>query len=155
MVEKLLREKSKRVVITTVEDKKKRSECWKFFGFPKVDGVIYHEMAACHKCFTIYKYSSSKGNAQLNKHICARDKLKLAKGQTSLNFLSNSKVDSSRSAPRLKLSQNDHQSLQMHAVNAAALDSSPLSSYEKEGMNCHEDDVKNSSRVWGTIRGKL
>ena len=55
-VEKLLREKSKRVTITTVDNKKKRSECWKVFGFPKVDGVIYHEMATCHKCFTIYKY---------------------------------------------------------------------------------------------------
>jgi hypothetical protein len=56
-VEKLLRGKSERVVITTVEDKKKRSECWKFFGFPKVDGVIYQNMAACHKCYAVYKYS--------------------------------------------------------------------------------------------------
>ena len=54
MVEKLLQEKSKHITITltTVDDKKKRSECWKVFGFPKVDGVIYHEMAACHKWFT-------------------------------------------------------------------------------------------------------
>ena len=91
-------------------------------------------MAACHKCFAIYKYSSSKGNAQLNKHICARNKLKLVKGQTSLSFLSNSKVGSCQSTQQPKLSQNDHRSLQMNAMNAAALDSSPLSRYEKEGM---------------------
>jgi hypothetical protein len=66
VVGRLLREKSNHVIITQVEDRKKRSKCWKFFGFPKVDRVTYEDMAACHKCFTIYKYSSSKGNAQLN-----------------------------------------------------------------------------------------
>ncbi|CAB3982065.1 zinc finger BED domain-containing 1-like [Paramuricea clavata] len=134
VVEKLLREKSNRVIITRVEDRKKRSECWKFFGFPKVDGVTYEDMAVCHKCFTIYKYSSSKGNAQLNKHVCPKDMLKRVKGQSTLDFLGKSKVGSSQSTSQVKLSKHDHQSLQINAINAAALDSSPLSRYEKEGM---------------------
>ena len=70
----------------------------------------------------------------LNKHSCARNKLKLVKGQTSLSFLSNSKVGSSQSTQEPKLGQNDHHSLQMNAINAAALGSSLLLRYEKEGM---------------------
>lgn len=132
-VERLLREKSNRVIITSVEDRKKRSECWKLFGFPKVDGVTYEDMAVCQKCFTVYKYSSSKGNAQLNKHVCPNDKLK-QKGQKVLNFQGKSEFVSSQSTRPIKLSQSDHESLQMNAINAAALDSSPLCRYEKEGM---------------------
>ena len=126
MVEKLLREKSRvTITLTIVESTTKRSEV--------DDGVIYHEMAACHKCFTIYKYSSTKGYTQLNKHVCARDKLRLTKWQSTLHF-SNSKVGSSQSTQQPKLSQSEHQSLQMNAINAAALDSSPLSRYGNEGM---------------------
>ena len=36
MVEKLLREKSKRVTITTIEEKKKQSECWQVLASQKV-----------------------------------------------------------------------------------------------------------------------
>lgn len=73
------------------------------------------------------------------------------KGQTPLNFLGKLKVGSTQSTPHVKLSQHNHQTLQMNAINAAALDSSPLSRYEKERTKI----VKNGSKVWDTIRRKL
>lgn len=130
-IERLLREKSDRVTITVVDKKKKRSECWKRFGFPIVDGVTYENLVAFHKCHMVYRYSSTKGNAQLNRHTCS--KLQATKCQRTLSFFSKSTSDTS-STPKVKLSPQDHQSVQMIAINAAALDSSPLSQYDKEGM---------------------
>ena len=63
-VEKLLREVSNRASIESVGGKK-RPQCWTKFGFPKVDETVYEDLAACHECKTVYKYSSAKGNAQL------------------------------------------------------------------------------------------
>ena len=80
----------------------------------------------------VYRYSSAKGNVQLNRHICSKMS-QATKGQPTLSFFSKSTSETS-SMPKVKLSQQDQQSLQMDAVNAAALDSSPLSQYDKEGM---------------------
>jgi hypothetical protein len=56
-VEKLLRGNSDRTSITSAGEKK-RSQCWKKFEFPKVDKIVYQDLAACYKCKTVYKYSS-------------------------------------------------------------------------------------------------
>ena len=98
-IERLLREKSDRVTITIV-DNKKRSECWKTFGFPIVDGVTYENLAACHECNMVYRYSSTTGNAQLNRHTCS--KLQATKGQRTLNFFSKSTCGTS-STPKVKI----------------------------------------------------
>ena len=130
-IERLLREKSDRVTIMVIDNKKKISECWKRFGFPIVDGVTYENLAACRECHMVYRYSSTKGNAQLNRHTCSN--LQATKGQRTLSFFSKSTSDTS-STPKVKLSPQDHQSVQMISINAAALDLNPLSQYDKEGM---------------------
>ena len=67
IIDRLLREKSDRVTITVVDSKKRRSECWKRFRFPIVDGVTYENLAACPECHIVYRYSST----QLNRHTCS------------------------------------------------------------------------------------
>jgi hypothetical protein len=106
---------------------KKRSQCWKKFGFPKVDEIVYEDLAACYKCKTVYKYSSTKGNAQLNKHICGNSTL--PKGQTTLNIYSTGQEKS-----QIKLTKAEVEALQINAIDAAAMDFSPLSSYQKDGI---------------------
>ena len=125
-VEKLLRVNSDRASITSAGEKK-RSQCWKKFGFPKVDEIVYEDLAACYKCKTVYKYSSAKGNAQLNKHICGNSTL--PKGQTTLNIYSTGQEKS-----QIKLTKAEVEALQINAIDAAAMDFSPLSSYQKDGI---------------------
>ena len=125
-VEKLLREASNRASIESVGGKK-RSQCWKKFGFPKVDETVYEDLAACYECKMVYKCSSAKGNAQLNKHICSTSKL--PKGQTTLKCSS-----TVEDKPPVKITEAEKESLQIDAIDAAALDFSPLSSFQKDGI---------------------
>ncbi len=125
-VEKLLRGNSDHASITSAGERK-RSECWKKFGFPKVDEIVYEDLAACYKCKTVYKYSFAKGNAQLNKHICVNSKL--PKGQTTLKFSL-----AGQEKPEIKLTKAEEEALQIDTIDAAAIDFSPLSSYGKDGI---------------------
>lgn len=143
-VEKLLRENSDRASIESVGGKK-RSECWKQFGFPKVDEIVYEDLAACYKCKRVYKYCSGKGNAQLNKHTC--NTTKLAKGQTTLKFFS-----AVQDTPQIKLSKAEEEALQTDAIDAAALDFSPLSSYGKESI---KQLLKTAARLGAKYGGHL
>ena len=75
----------------------------------------------------VYKCSSAKGNAQLNKHICSTSKL--PKGQTTLKCSS-----TVEDKPPVKITEAEKESLQIDAIDAAALDFSPLSSFQKDGI---------------------
>ena len=58
-VEKRLRENSSRASIVPAGERR-RSECCKKFGLPKVDEVVYDEFATCFECKTVISTHLSK-----------------------------------------------------------------------------------------------
>ena len=106
----------------------KKSNVWKKFGNPLVDGIgLISSFAVCDDCHAVYSYDSAKGNSTLANHRCSGKKTSLCFSMK--DFLIKSALPSMKS-----LRKEDTETLNRAAVTCCAMDMRPLSMFTNDGI---------------------